>query len=119
MPSTVDTEDGSPPYIFSSAEGRLLCRNIISKKLGFDPHDYQLDRVCQALDGFDLLAVTPTGSGKTGFMTMYLLVMHAIMGDPSLCDNPPPHFRKDASMVVVCPTKSLELDMRRPPRTQM
>lgn len=31
----------------------------------YDPHNYQLDGICLVLDGFDLLATTPTGSGKT------------------------------------------------------
>ncbi|TFK95045.1 P-loop containing nucleoside triphosphate hydrolase protein, partial [Polyporus arcularius HHB13444] len=100
-------------FRFSSATGRELCHKIITNQLGYDPHGYQLDGICQALDGMDLLAVTPTGSGKTGFLVMYLLVMHAVVREPSLCGEarPPPHFRKDAAMVVVCPTKSLEVDM--------
>ncbi|KAI1781866.1 P-loop containing nucleoside triphosphate hydrolase protein [Ganoderma leucocontextum] len=100
-------------YSFSTPEGHALCRPLIYAKLKYDPHDYQLEGVCKALDGIDLLAVTPTGSGKTGFLTMYLLMMHAIMDNPSLCapKKPPPHFRKDGAMVVVCPTKSLEVDM--------
>ncbi|KAI1781695.1 P-loop containing nucleoside triphosphate hydrolase protein, partial [Ganoderma leucocontextum] len=104
-----------PPaiYVFSTPEGHALCRQLISAKLQYDPHVYQLEGVCRALDGIDLLAITPTGSGKTGFLTMHLLVMHAIMDTPSLCapKKPPPHFRKDGAMVVVCPTKSLEVDM--------
>ncbi|KAI0746874.1 P-loop containing nucleoside triphosphate hydrolase protein [Daedaleopsis nitida] len=66
--------------------------------------------VQKALDKIDV-AITPTGSGKTGFLTMYLLVMHAIMKNPERCPNPPQHFRKDAAMVLVCPTRSLEVDM--------
>ncbi|RDX53490.1 hypothetical protein OH76DRAFT_1553567 [Lentinus brumalis] len=105
--------DPPPIYKFACAAGRELCCKIITARLGYEPHGYQLDGICQALDGVDLLAVTPTGSGKTGFLVMYLLVMHAVMREPSLCGEarPPPHFRKDAAMVVVCPTKSLELDM--------
>jgi hypothetical protein len=34
------------------------------------------------LDRKDLLAITPTGSGKTGFYTMYIL---AAIADPTLC----------------------------------
>ncbi|KAI1783743.1 P-loop containing nucleoside triphosphate hydrolase protein, partial [Ganoderma leucocontextum] len=102
------------PYIFNTDEGRALCRQLISKQLGYEPHSYQLDGVVRSLDKVDILAVTPTGSGKTGFLTMYLLVMHAIMKNPSLLPpnhRQPEHFRKDAGMVVVCPTKSLESNM--------
>ncbi|KAI1784198.1 P-loop containing nucleoside triphosphate hydrolase protein [Ganoderma leucocontextum] len=95
-------------YSFSTPEGHALCRPLIYAKLKYDPHDYQLEGVCKALDGIDLLAVTPTGSGKTGFLTMYLLMMHAIIDNPSLCapKKPPPHFRKDGAMVVVCRSRS-------------
>ena len=108
---TVSDVPATSPYVFSTPDGRLLCRQIISRRLKLDPHDYQLDGICNALDGRDLLAVTPTGSGKTGFLYMYLLVVHAIMSDPSLCVDPPRHFRKEGSIVVVCPTKALEVDM--------
>ena len=52
--------------------------------LPFDPHDYQLDGVCQVLDGLDLLAVTPTGSGKTGFVYILLLVLQGLQQKPEL-----------------------------------
>ncbi|KAH9912092.1 P-loop containing nucleoside triphosphate hydrolase protein, partial [Epithele typhae] len=97
---------------FSTSEGRALCRRIICARVPFDPHDYQLDGITHALDKTDLLAITPTGSGKTGFLTMYLLVMQAVMRRPSLCPQPPPeHFRRRAAMVVVCPTMALQGDM--------
>ncbi|KAH9924245.1 P-loop containing nucleoside triphosphate hydrolase protein [Amylocystis lapponica] len=99
-------------YLFSSAEGQSLCHKILSSCLPYDPHDYQLDGVCKALDGVDVLAVTPTGSGKTGFLTMYLLVVCAILREPALC--PTVKFKHDPAMLIVCPTKSLEFDMQEP-----
>ena len=89
----------------------IKCRRLISNHLGYDPHDYQLEGVCAALDGMDVLAITPTGSGKTGFLVMYLLVMHAIMEDPALSPTCSPRFRKEGAMVVVCPTKALQEDL--------
>ena len=50
---------------FNSPEGLKLCRYIARKNLPWDPHDYQLEGACTALDGIDVLAVTPTASGKT------------------------------------------------------
>ncbi|KAI0742857.1 P-loop containing nucleoside triphosphate hydrolase protein [Daedaleopsis nitida] len=100
-----------PPYKFSSAEGAAICKTLIHEQLGYYPHTYQLEGVQKALDKTDVLAITPTGSGKTGFLTMYLLVMHAVMNNPERYPNPPKHFRKDGAMVVVCPTRSLEVDM--------
>ena len=43
---------------------------------------------------------------------MSLTVMHTIMNTlHCLCLNPLAHFRKNTVMVVVCPTRSLEVDM--------
>ncbi|KAI9063586.1 hypothetical protein FKP32DRAFT_1571683, partial [Trametes sanguinea] len=107
--------NNSGTFVFSSQEGHTLCHRLISEKLGYGPHDYQLEGVCKALDGIDLLAITPTGSGKTGFLIMYLLVMHSIMARPALCGSQklPSHFKKKAAMIVICPTLSLEDETER------
>ncbi|RDX47286.1 hypothetical protein OH76DRAFT_1406191 [Lentinus brumalis] len=39
----------APIFRFSSATGRELCHKIITNQLGYDPHGYQLDGICQAL----------------------------------------------------------------------
>jgi superfamily II DNA/RNA helicase len=46
--------------------GRQLCNKILAKYVTYDPHTYILDGICPVLDGFDLVATMPTGSGKTG-----------------------------------------------------
>ncbi|KAK6987950.1 hypothetical protein R3P38DRAFT_2459257, partial [Favolaschia claudopus] len=51
----------------------------------FEPHHYQMDGICKILDGVDLVAVTPTGSGKTAYLFLSILVMMAISKTPSLC----------------------------------
>ncbi|KAH9948899.1 P-loop containing nucleoside triphosphate hydrolase protein, partial [Amylocystis lapponica] len=99
----------SHSFNFCSPEGNTLFRNILKNHLPYEPHDYQLEGACKALDGIDVLAVTPTGSGKTGFMSMMMLVMCAIAREPSLC--PRVKFKKDPAMLVICPTKALQLDM--------
>ncbi|KAI0733442.1 hypothetical protein C8Q72DRAFT_881463 [Fomitopsis betulina] len=97
---------------FSSPGGIAFCRDIASKSLPWKPHDYQLEGACKALDGSDVLAITPTGSGKTGFLLVYMHVAQAIAKDPEMC---PKDLRSritaDPCMVVVCPTKALEYDM--------
>ncbi|KAH9910253.1 P-loop containing nucleoside triphosphate hydrolase protein, partial [Epithele typhae] len=110
QPTSADPHTPSRPvFKFCTPAGRALCRQIISQRAGYDPHDYQLDGVTRALDGADLLAVTPTGSGKTGFLTMFLLVMHTVTADPSLCSSAlPSHFRPNATMIVTCPTLALQ-----------
>ena len=79
--------------------------------LPFDPHDYQLEGVCQVLDGLDLLAVTPTGSGKTGFVYILLLVLQGLQQKPELRPPGVRKFPRDPIILVVCPTNALEEDM--------
>jgi len=52
---------------YDSFPGHALCKKILQKYLLYEPHDYQLDGICPVMDGYDLLATTPTGSKKTGF----------------------------------------------------
>jgi hypothetical protein len=67
--------------VYNSLEGRNLSRRIFTKYLPFDPHEYQLDGICPVMDGFDLLATTPCGSGKTGYLIMLMLVVCDISAD--------------------------------------
>ena len=97
-------------FRFSSPEGAKLCRQIARDKLDFDPHDYVVEGVCKALDEIDLLAITPTGSGKTSVVIVYMLVVCAILENVGLCPASP-DFPKHPLTLMVCPTKSLELDM--------
>ncbi|KAF7371951.1 hypothetical protein MVEN_00053100 [Mycena venus] len=100
------------PDVFSwrSPEGHALCRRILhDSPLKYDPHDYQIEGVCVSLDGVHLLAITPTGSGKTGFYTMYMLVILAVLKDPQLC--PTAKFPNDPCLIVICPTIPLQLEM--------
>ncbi|KAH9915339.1 uncharacterized protein B0H18DRAFT_886066 [Fomitopsis serialis] len=103
----------SPSFTsFCSPEGIAFCRNVASKNLPWDPHDYQLEGACKALDGTDVFAITPTGSGKTGFLLVYILVAQAIANDPALCPEAlRTRFKPDPCMLVICPTKALEHDM--------
>ena len=73
-------------FKWSSSTGHSLCHQILKgTKLEYDPCDYQVEGVCQSLDGVDLLAITPTGSGKTGYYAMYILVVLAVVKNPLLC----------------------------------
>jgi superfamily II DNA/RNA helicase len=68
-----------------------------------------MNGICKVLDGMDLVAVTSTGSGKTGYLFFTILVMIAIAKTPSLC--PAVKFPIDPAIVVVCPAKSIEQQM--------
>ncbi|KAJ7351208.1 P-loop containing nucleoside triphosphate hydrolase protein [Mycena albidolilacea] len=101
---------GVDAFTFHSPKGFELVRRILLGALPtFEPHSYQLDGVCKVLDKVDLVAVTPTGSGKTGFLFLTIIVMIAIAKNPSLC--PAVTFPKDPAIVVVCPTNSIEQQM--------
>lgn len=55
-----------------------LCKNMLVKYLSYEPHDYQLNGVCPILVRLNLLAMMPTGSGKTGYFIMLMFVAHEI-----------------------------------------
>ena len=100
----------SEPFEWSFPAGSVLCRDILRGTLfDFHLHDWQVEGVCQSLDGMDLLAITPTGSRKTSFYIMYILVVCAVLKDSSLC--PTAKFPKNACLIVICPTIPLQLEM--------
>ena len=73
-------------------------------------HDYILDGRCPVMDGFDLLATTPTGSGKVGYLILLMLVVREIAADMTLAIANA-IFPRDPAMIVVCSTKALEDDI--------
>src|SRR5882762_7280757 len=97
------------PFIFSSTEGHALCRRILKELLPYDPHDVQIEGICKVMDNVDLFAILATGSGKTSFLSMYMLVVLAIQRDPSLC--PTAKFPENPCLMAICPTKYLEHQM--------
>ena len=97
------------PFVFSSDDGKTLCRQILKEPLPYDPHDIQIEDICKVLDNIDLFAVLATGSGKTSFLSMYMLVVLAIQKDPSLC--PTAKFPENPCLLAICPTKYLEHQM--------
>ncbi|KAG9224183.1 hypothetical protein CCMSSC00406_0006851 [Pleurotus cornucopiae] len=100
-------------FKWASEAGHSLSRRILKdSKLGYDPHTYQVEGVCQALDGVDLFAITPTGSGKTGFYVIYILVVLAVVQNPLLLPtgvaNP---FPSNPCLIIICPTIPVQLQM--------
>ena len=53
--------------LYDSAQGHALCNQILVNYLLYESHNYILDGICPIMDGYDLLAITPTGSGKRSF----------------------------------------------------
>jgi hypothetical protein len=98
------------PFKWNSLAGHILCRKILKETpLQFEPHDWQIDGVCQSLDGVNLLAITPTGSGKTSYYIMYILVVLAIVKNPTLCLTA--KYPENPCLIVICPTIPLQLEM--------
>ncbi|KAJ6587856.1 hypothetical protein B0H10DRAFT_1831207 [Mycena sp. CBHHK59/15] len=98
-------------FKFYSESGFALVRKILLTALPtFEPHHYQMDGICKVLDGVDLVAGKPTGSGKTGYIFLSIIVMISITRTPSLC--PSAKFPVDPAIVVVCPTNSIEQQMQ-------
>lgn len=101
----------STRFIFCSQEGRSLVSDTIESVLHYRPHDYQLEGVCKSLDGVDLLAIMATGSGKTAYLTMYMLLLQELGKESrSLrCDGVVVPRRP--AMMIVYPTIGLESEM--------
>jgi ATP-dependent helicase YprA (DUF1998 family) len=97
-----------PSFRFSTPEGWELCRRIIAQRLPYGPHDYQLDGITAVLDGIDMLAISATGSGKSAYIYMLMLIILGIVETPELC--PLAKFPKDPAILVIYPTTALEED---------
>jgi hypothetical protein len=69
----------------------------------------RLQGVCKTLDGINILIISTTGSRKTGYFFMVLIVIIAINNNLQL--RPSVKFKKDPAMIVLCPTNALEVDM--------
>ena len=65
-----DSDSGHPDCQFSTPDG--LCPTRKQPLLPYDPHNDQLEEICKMIDGINLMALTCTGSGKTGYFTMYM-----------------------------------------------
>ena len=61
------------------------------------------------MDGFDLIGTTPTGPGKTGYLTLLMLVVRKIAVDKAHAIGTET-FPEDPVAIVVCPTEALEED---------
>jgi superfamily II DNA/RNA helicase len=75
------------------------------------PHDHQCEGVCRTLDGVNLFVITPTGSGKTSYYIIYILVVLAVLADPALC--PSAKFPENPCLLMICPTIPLQMEMVR------
>ena len=106
--ATFDVNPTTNKLFFSSEAGGELLREVLRDLWPHTPRDYQIEAVARLLDGIDVLAILPTGAGKTAILTMFMLVLDYIRLNsgrfPSRCGR----FPEEPIMVVVYPTNCLE-----------
>jgi len=95
-------------FSFSSEAGKDLVRQFLQDPWPHIPHDHQLEAVTKALDGTDVLAILPTGAGKTAILTMLMLVLTHMKAHSDRYAQYSARFPDDPIMVVVYPTNCLE-----------
>ena len=93
---------------FSSKVGKDLVCEFLRNLWPHTPRDYQLEAVTKALDCIDVLAILPTGAGKTAILTMFMLVLTHMKAHPDNYARHSMRFPDDPIMVVVYPTNCLE-----------
>lgn len=98
----------SKMFSFSSEEGKDLVHQILKGRWPHTPRNYQIEAVAKALDGIDVLAILPTGAGKTAILAMAMLILIHIKLNPedfALCCG---QFPDDPIMIIIYPTNCLE-----------
>jgi ATP-dependent helicase YprA (DUF1998 family) len=102
----------SSQSVYNTVAGRALVVDILarSQPRPIEPHDYQLEGICHALDGVDLVATMATGAGKTGFYCFLMLVIRKISQDPDMALDGMT-FPRNPCMLLISPTKALQQDM--------
>ena len=98
----------SNPFSFSSEAGEELIREVLRDPWPHTPRDYQIEAVAKVLDGIDVLAILPTGAGKTAILTMSMLILNHMKLNPERFEPYCRRFPDDPIMVVVYPTNCLE-----------
>ena len=106
-----ETPTASTPFVFSSPEGYALCCGVLATNFDYEPHYVQVEGICKLCDGVDVFAILRTGMGKTSFLSMYMVIVLAILAEPSLCPAAAKKFPNNPGMLVILPTKYLEHQM--------
>ena len=87
---------------------QILARKVLRPLLSCDLYDDQLEGICKMIDGINLMAITCTGSGKTGYFTMYMLFLLAPSKDPRIVAPAKNSVPNNPVMVLVFPTNGVE-----------
>ena len=95
-------------FSFSSQAGEELITGVLRDLWPHTPRDYQIEAVAKLLDGVDVLAILPTGAGKTAILTMFMLILDHMRLDPGRFPSHHRQFPEEPVAVVVYPTNCLE-----------
>ena len=95
-------------FSFSLEAGEAFVREVLQGVWSHTPRDHQIEAVVKLLDGIDVLAILPTGAGKTAISMMFMLVLNYMKSNPG-CSLPHCRwFPEEPIIVVVYPTNCLE-----------
>jgi len=106
--TTSDVTRKSNTFSFSSEAGEDLIREVLRDLWPHTPRDYQIEAVAKLLDSIDVLAILPTGAGKTAIVTMFVIILNHIKLNPGSFPLHCKQFPEDPIIVVVYPTNCLE-----------
>ena len=73
-------------------------------------HNWKVS-ICKAVDSIDIMVLTPTGSRKTGYLTMYMLLMISLASNPKLVAPSMKKVHQNPVMVLVFLTNGVEEEM--------
>ena len=85
----------SKRFSFSSEAGEKLIRDVLRDPWPHEQWDYQIEAVAKLLDSIDILAILPTGVGKTAILMMFMLILDHMKKNPE-------HFPSSCSYVQGC-----------------
>ncbi|KAJ3730366.1 P-loop containing nucleoside triphosphate hydrolase protein [Lentinula raphanica] len=104
----------STTFLFSNERGYAFLSKVIQMYAPFQPHDYVLEGIGALLDGRDLIGVTPTGSGKTGYIAYTALVIRELTAHPEQYPEVGENVKKfprNPLVLAICPTTYLEYQL--------
>ena len=63
---------GAPIISLSSPQGFALCQHILKEYLPYDPYNFQIEVICKAFDGADLLAMYTCNRNGKNWLSHYV-----------------------------------------------
>ncbi|KAJ3742527.1 P-loop containing nucleoside triphosphate hydrolase protein [Lentinula detonsa] len=109
-----DSPNTGSPSCLSLSNKLNSIRTLIRPRLPHDIHDYVLEGICKALEGFHVISVVRTGGGKTTYFTGYMILLQElekVSEDHCLKKTLNRTIPEDPLCIIVYPTKGLEEDM--------